>query len=117
MVELLLQDVRVDPSALANWAIIGASQEGHLGIVERLLQDARVDPSALGNRRKTLHGQRQRGIRVFRRLGGGGDFRRRHRCRRGGHCRGTHFLVLLEDTGQGRRSGGGKEWLRGCRGG
>ena len=41
----LLEDPRVDPSALKNNAIIFASRNGHLAVVDRLLQDPRVDPS------------------------------------------------------------------------
>jgi ankyrin repeat protein len=46
VVERLLQDERVDPSASNNLAIRMAAQNGHLTVVERLLQDPRVDPSA-----------------------------------------------------------------------
>jgi hypothetical protein len=49
VVERLLQDPRVDPSAGNNWAIQNASANGHLEIIERLLQDERVDPSAQNN--------------------------------------------------------------------
>jgi hypothetical protein len=49
LVDLLLQDPRVDPSADNNWAIRFASNNGHLSIVDRLLQDPRVDPSANDN--------------------------------------------------------------------
>ena len=50
IVQLLLQDARVDPSAKdpSDWdnAIQLASQNGHGDIVRLLLQDSRVDPSA-----------------------------------------------------------------------
>jgi surface antigen len=49
MVDLLLQDSRVDPSVNSNLAIQKASEYGHLSVVERLLQDSRVDPSASNN--------------------------------------------------------------------
>jgi ankyrin repeat protein len=49
VVERLLQDERVDPSADHNCAILLAAQNGHLAVVERLLQDVRVDPSAHNN--------------------------------------------------------------------
>ena len=49
VVEKLLQDRRVDPSAGNNYAIRYASQNGHFLVVKRLLQDARVDPSAGNN--------------------------------------------------------------------
>jgi ankyrin repeat protein len=45
LVELLLQDERVDPSDNFNLAIQISSMKGHKEIVELLLQDARVDPS------------------------------------------------------------------------
>jgi hypothetical protein len=45
----LLQDERVDPSANNNYAIGFGAQNGHLDVVERLLQDVRVDPSADDN--------------------------------------------------------------------
>jgi hypothetical protein len=47
VVERLLQDPRVDPSAGNNGAIQNASANGHLEVVERLLQDPRVDPNIL----------------------------------------------------------------------
>ena len=40
---------QIDLSAQSNYAIILASERGHLSIVELLLQDARVDPSAKNN--------------------------------------------------------------------
>jgi hypothetical protein len=49
VVERLLQDKSVDPSANDNYAIRAAAQNGHLAIVDRLLQDERVDPSADNN--------------------------------------------------------------------
>ena len=49
LVELLLQDQRVDPAARDNVAIKFASQNGHLAVVELLLQDPRVDPSDVDN--------------------------------------------------------------------
>jgi hypothetical protein len=49
IVERLLQDKRVDPSADDNKAIRWASDNGYLAVVERLLQDERVDPSANNN--------------------------------------------------------------------
>lgn len=45
LVERLLQDRRVDPSAYNNHAIRMASLFGHAQVVNRLLQDERVDPS------------------------------------------------------------------------
>jgi hypothetical protein len=49
VVERLLQDKRVDPSADDNYAVRWAAVNGHLAVVERLLQDKRVDPSADDN--------------------------------------------------------------------
>ena len=49
IVEQLLQDARVDPSADDNFAVRWAARNGHLTIVQRLLQDERVDPSARDN--------------------------------------------------------------------
>jgi hypothetical protein len=49
LLELLLQDVRADPSVKNNYAIRLASCKGHLTVVDRLLQDPRVDPSANNN--------------------------------------------------------------------
>jgi ankyrin repeat protein len=49
IMELLLQDKRVDPSAHNNFAIQMASYAGHTEIVKLLLQDKRVDPSADNN--------------------------------------------------------------------
>jgi ankyrin repeat protein len=49
IVERLLQDERVDPSALNNYAIRSAAEYGHLAVVDGLLQDKRVDPSARNN--------------------------------------------------------------------
>lgn len=45
MVNRLLQDPRVDPSAQDNKAILEASRNGFIGVVNRLLQDSRVHPS------------------------------------------------------------------------
>jgi hypothetical protein len=42
VVERLLADPRVDPSAKDNAAIRWASKKGHLAVVERLLADPRV---------------------------------------------------------------------------
>jgi ankyrin repeat protein len=59
VINLLLQDERVDPSARNNVAIRSASQKGHLAVVERLLQDERVDPSIIANaaiRFASMHG-------------------------------------------------------------
>jgi hypothetical protein len=49
VVERLLQDERVDPSADNNYAVRLAARDGHIAVVERLLQDERVDPSAGDN--------------------------------------------------------------------
>jgi hypothetical protein len=49
LVNRLLQDPRVDPSADDNCAIQSASTNGYLAVVNRLLQDPRVDPSANNN--------------------------------------------------------------------
>lgn len=49
IVELLLKNPRVDPSANDNLAIHVASQNGHSEVVELLLQDPRVDPAARDN--------------------------------------------------------------------
>jgi len=49
VVERLLQDDRVDPSARNNLAIRWANDHGRVKVVERLLQDDRVDPSANHN--------------------------------------------------------------------
>jgi hypothetical protein len=49
VVDRLLRDERVDPSADDNCAIGWASSNGHIAVVERLLQDRRIDPSATDN--------------------------------------------------------------------
>src|SRR3972149_10202393 len=49
IVELLLVDPLVDPSAKNNHAIRFASGNGHDKVVELLLADSRVDPSAVNN--------------------------------------------------------------------
>ena len=49
LLDLLLQDPRVDPSVLDNFAIRRASAYGHLAVVDRLLRDPRIDPSADNN--------------------------------------------------------------------
>ncbi|KAI9341180.1 ankyrin repeat-containing domain protein, partial [Obelidium mucronatum] len=50
VVELLLQNSGVDPSACNNDAIISAADFKHVSVVKILLQDRRVDPSARNNR-------------------------------------------------------------------
>lgn len=50
IVERLLQDPRIDPSADNNRALWNACIEGHTTVVDRLLQDSRVDPSFGRNR-------------------------------------------------------------------
>ena len=49
IVQSVLTDPRVDPSAKNNIAIIWASTNGHLAIVQFLLADARVDPCVRNN--------------------------------------------------------------------
>ncbi len=49
VVERLLQDKRVDPSADENFAVRMAAARGHHLVVDRLLQDKRVNPSANDN--------------------------------------------------------------------
>jgi len=49
IIEVLLSDPRVDPSASNNYAIREASKYGHVEIVKLLLSDPRVDPSAEDN--------------------------------------------------------------------
>lgn len=49
VVNRLLDDHRVDPSADDNYAIAVASQAGHIAVVNRLLDDTRVDPSTDNN--------------------------------------------------------------------
>jgi ankyrin repeat protein len=49
IVELLLEDSRVDPSIHHNTAVRFASKKGFVGIVRILLNDARVNPSDLDN--------------------------------------------------------------------
>lgn len=49
MVEALLTDIRVDPASKLNYAIRGAVDAGHVGIVTLLLKDPRVDPTVLHN--------------------------------------------------------------------
>jgi hypothetical protein len=46
VVERLLQDTRVDPSADDNYAVREAAANGHLAVVDRLLEDYRVDIAA-----------------------------------------------------------------------
>jgi hypothetical protein len=57
IVERLLQDKRVDPSARDNQSILMAAHNGHIAIVESLLQDKRVDPSARDNHSIVLAAQ------------------------------------------------------------
>jgi hypothetical protein len=45
IVERMLEDERIDPSANNNNSINLAAKHGHIKVVERLLQDGRVDPS------------------------------------------------------------------------
>ena len=49
VIELLLQDPRVDPSTENNFAIIHSAWTGRVKVVELLLQDPRVDPSVHNN--------------------------------------------------------------------
>lgn len=49
VVELFLQDPRVDPSVENNYAIQLACQEGYISTVIALLKDPRVDPSVENN--------------------------------------------------------------------
>ena len=49
VIDRLLQEGRVDPSANNNHAIRYASARGHIAVVDRLLQEGRVDPSANNN--------------------------------------------------------------------
>ena len=49
IVDRLLRDDRVDPTANHNAAIGLAAERGHLAVVESLLQDTRVDPTAVDN--------------------------------------------------------------------
>ena len=49
VVNRLLDDPRVDPSADNNCAIRSAAKNGHLDVVNRLLEDPRVDPSSNNN--------------------------------------------------------------------
>ncbi len=49
VVNILLEDSRVDPSAKDNYASRWASYYGHIEVVNRLLEDPRVDPSAVDN--------------------------------------------------------------------
>jgi hypothetical protein len=46
VVEVLLQDGRVDPTADNNYSIFLASLYGHVKVVEVLLQDGRVEITA-----------------------------------------------------------------------
>ena len=46
LVELLLEDSRIDPSKPDSSSLIIASENGNIDIVELLLQDPRVDPDA-----------------------------------------------------------------------
>jgi ankyrin repeat protein len=45
LVQLLLSDRRIDPSARQQYALRLASQNGHVEVVKLLLADSRVDPS------------------------------------------------------------------------
>lgn len=51
VVNRLLQDPRVNPSALA---IIGALEGGHVEVVKRMLRDKRADPNAKTGRNRTV---------------------------------------------------------------
>lgn len=48
-VKLLLQDLRVDPSADNNYAFCYASSHGYENIVKMLLQDGRINPRVRNN--------------------------------------------------------------------
>ncbi len=49
VVQLLLEDGRVDPTAKNNYAIVRSSQLGHAGVVQLLLADGRADPAVKNN--------------------------------------------------------------------
>jgi ankyrin repeat protein len=49
VVQLLLKDPRIDPTADDNYAIRLASLYGHVSVVQLLMNDKRVDPSADNN--------------------------------------------------------------------
>ena len=68
VVQLLLEDERVDPSADSNSALVLASQEGHLEIVELLLGDPRTDPADGNNsalRQAAENGHRETVLRLL----------------------------------------------------
>jgi hypothetical protein len=56
IVELLLQDTRIDPSVGDNQALRCASSRGHKEIVEMLLQDKRVASGTQPSTKKRLRG-------------------------------------------------------------
>ena len=45
VVNLLLQDPRVNPNQYGGDALIAAAKNGHLNVINRLLQDSRIDPA------------------------------------------------------------------------
>jgi hypothetical protein len=58
VVERLLQDERVDPSADDNYAVRWAAQNGHLAVVDRLLEDDRVDAAVAIQHSRPEHRKR-----------------------------------------------------------
>jgi hypothetical protein len=58
IVERLLQDDRVDPSAEDNYAVRMAAENGHLAVVDRLLEDDRVDVAAALQHSRPEHRKR-----------------------------------------------------------
>lgn len=50
VVQLLLKDARIDPSADSNSAVNMASENGYSEVVKLLLQHPKVDPSAMENK-------------------------------------------------------------------
>ena len=49
VVKLLLEDKRINPADIDNWAIQLASLNGHYNVVKLLLEDKRVNPADINN--------------------------------------------------------------------
>jgi hypothetical protein len=58
VVERLLQDERVDPSARDNQAVRWAAENGYLTVVDRLLEDDRVDAAVAFRHSRPEHRKR-----------------------------------------------------------
>jgi hypothetical protein len=58
VVKRLLQDARVDPSAVNNYAVHWAAKRGHIAVVDGLLEDVRVDAAVAIQHSRPEHRKR-----------------------------------------------------------